>query len=259
MQRTIGCSSKTVNTDRKQLLGLNLIQYDSRGKLHITPKGKDIFQTFLVSRSRSDKNQIGMIRIKGKNDKAIDSKARKEQKRREYAYILLSIVAALGNHSYERTNSPAAGDIGSFDIKTGRPISMTGTNHIPGVGLSDFAKNEKEGIQATLDRRKFVIYNEAFAYLDFATEEIQEYIYELMKGDGNPILKEITISDYKFLSYSFDIDRDDPNFITLIRDGARVNRDQAIHREDMSEMAQDENNKIIYYHDFYCDKEDENQ
>ena len=101
----------------------------------------------------------------------------------------------------------------SFDIKTGQLPFMTPTNHMPGVGISDFTRNEIEGIQSTLDRRRFVIYNEVFAYLDLPREELEQYIHELSSGDGNPILKEITISDYEFLSYSFDIDKMIPTLL----------------------------------------------
>ena len=163
----------------------------------------------------------------------------------------------MGNHNYKHTDSPAPGDIASFDIKTGSPIIMTPTNHRPGVGISDFTRNEKEGIQSTLERRRFVIYNEAFAHLDLPREKLERYIREL-SGDGNSIVKEITIADHEFLSYSFEIDNDDPNFITLIRDGARVNKDQLTHREVINDMGKYGKPKISFYHDTYCSRDNFN-
>ena len=261
IQRTICCSSRTVNRYRKQLLGLNFIEYDSRGKLHITQKGKDLchnesLQNHLAT--RSNRRQESFTKIHSKKNNIGNRNVTDKQTHQECAHILLSVVAALGNHNFEPTDCPAPGDSASFDIRTGQLTFMTPTNHIPGVGLSDFTKNEIEGIQATLDRRRFVIYNEVFAYLDLPREELEQYIYELSSGDGNPILKEIIISDYEFLSYSFDIDGDDPNFITIVRDGARVNEDQLTHREVINEMGKYVKHKISFYHDICCSRDDFN-
>ena len=71
---------------------------------------------------------------------------------------------------------------------------------MPGVGISDFIEELEEGTQSTLDRRRFVIYNEVFAYLDIKPEVIQQYIDQLLTGNGNPILREINIDDDEFLS-----------------------------------------------------------
>ena len=259
LQRKIGCSSKTVDRYRKRLLESNLIEYDTRGKFHITQNGRKAYQTeslqiHLVSRSNRN---VAPTKNQSKKNLSNDRKQSVEQKRRECAYILLSFVATLGNHSYKHTRSPAPGDIASFNIKTGSPVVMTPTNHRPGVGISDFTRNEKEGIQSTLERRRFVIYNEAFAYLDLPREKLEQYLREL-SGDGSSIFKEITMSDHEFLSYSFDIDNDDPNFITLVRDGARVNEDQLTHREVINEMSMYGKHKISFYHDTYCSKDNFN-
>jgi hypothetical protein len=261
IQRAIRCSTRTIARNRKRLLNSNWIEYDSRRKFHITQKGKEAchnetLRTLLAIQSNSFLEST--TRAPSKKNNLIHPKESGELGSRECTYILLSVVATLGNHNYKPTGNPEPGDIGSIDIKTGRPISMTPTNHKLGVGLSDFTKNEKEGIQSTLDRRRFVIYNEAFAYLHLPREELEQYIYELLSGDGNPILKEITISDYDFLSYHFDIDRDDPNFTTLIRDGARINEDQLTHREVINGTGKYGKYKISFYHDTYCSRDNFN-
>lgn len=60
--------------------------------------------------------------------------------------------AASGDYRYQPSLKSEYGSPSMIDIKTGKELNYA-AYHIPGVGLSDFIKKEKEGIQSTLDRR----------------------------------------------------------------------------------------------------------
>lgn len=258
IQRIISCSSKTVDRYRRRLLRTHWIEYDSKDKFHLTQKGKNLcqdksLQSILVT--RSNKYPVSTPKFHNRKNKLIDREGREEIERRESAYILLSIVAALGNHNYKQIDGPTVGDMPSSDTKLVNFIQMTPTNHKPGVGLSDFTKNEIEGVMSTLDKRRFVAYNEAFAYLDLTAEELHQYISELKDNDGNPILREIAIADYEFLSYVYDIENCDPDLILFVRDSANSNKNQVTYRVDINNNKSGVTN-FSFYHDIYCNKDD---
>ena len=134
------------------------------------------------------------------------------------------------------------------DIRTGKDINFTGDKSTPGVSVSDFRKKETEGVQSTLDKRILIAYNERFAYFDFKESEMHQYTNELSDNHNSPILKEIRISDHKFLSYVYDIDN--PNLITLNLEGHTMETE-----EDKSKLRlvvnQEKEDNLQFYHDIF--------
>lgn len=204
-------------------------------KLKLLEKDKDNQQYIHLTEAakiKLGKNRNTIIpednrKKKNNNIKTITTFQNKEKKEaRDNAYVILAFVASLGNIRYEKKN-----------------MIYTDGKSMPGVGVSDFKKKkERQGIQSTLDRRIFVGYNERFAYLNFTKGEIQQYISELKNNHNEPILKEITISDHKFLSYVYDIDN--PHLIILNREGSVIGEDKL-----RLVINQEEEDRLQFYHD----------
>jgi hypothetical protein len=135
------------------------------------------------------------------------------------------------------------------DIKTGRELNFF-PYHTPGVGLSDFVRKEKEGVQSTLDKRIHVGHMELFARVDFTESEIQQYINELINHD-DPILKEIEISDYEFLSYVYDIDN--PHLTILNREGHTIEEEKGKPKLRLTINEDKEDGiSLRFCHDIIC-------
>jgi hypothetical protein len=144
---------------------------------------------------------------KNENNKTIATKGQVKKdesqkilaKRKDKAYAILISKAAFGDDRYRPTLNPRYGDVGTIDIKTSKDVIYSGY-HIPGVGVSDFEKKEKQGHQSTLDRRRHVGYSELFGYIDFTKKEIRQYIDEL-KNYNPTIIEKIAIAQGKERRY----------------------------------------------------------
>lgn len=227
LQRKTGLSNDGITSRLKRLIEFGILEKDTLGYYHITKNTKNKYENGnLVIPSD--------IRSETHKDKKI---------RRDNAYTILVSKAADGDYRYRPTLKSQYGNSSMTDVKTGKDVSYSGY-HIPGVGLSDFKKIKSP---ATLDKRMHVGQTELFSYpkMDFTESEIQQYIYNL-KHRKYPVLKEITIFDHKFLSYVFDIDNDNPNLITLNREG-----EEGKPKLRLVVKQEKEESKLRFYHDIF--------
>jgi hypothetical protein len=232
LQRKTGLSNDGTTSRIKRLVEFGILEKDTPGYYHITKKTKTKYENgtlVIPSDIRSEKHK----------DKKI---------RRDNAYTILVSKAADGDYRYKPTLKPQYGNSSMTDVKTGKDVSYSGY-HIPGVGLSDFKKIKGP---AMLDKRMHVGQSELFAYpkMDFTESEIQQYIYNL-KHRKYPVLKEITIFDHKFLSYVFDIDNDNPNLITLNREGHTMEGEEGKRKLRLVVKQEKEERQLRFYHDIF--------
>jgi hypothetical protein len=112
-----------------------------------------------------------------------------------------------------------------------------------GIGISDFGKRDRDGIQSMLDTRTFVDFNERFSYLNLLDQEVQLYINKLCNHDP-PILKEITVFDYGFL-YFVD-DSTQPDSIRLERESPFIYAQNTIRLSFNINNSDDDKLPIIH-------------
>ena len=121
-----------------------------------------------------------------------------------------------------------------------------------GVGLSDFKKGQGP---ARLDKQILMGFSEVFAYKDFNESKVKNCIEELTdRRTSNPVLKEITVFDHKFLSHVYDSEK--PHLDTLQAEGSdngagfgnnnKFKKRIVVNGEDGS--------KLRFYHDILYDK-----
>jgi hypothetical protein len=230
LQRKTGFSNDFIISCRRRLVEFGILEKDSLGYYHITKKAKTNYE-----------NGILVIPSDIRSEKHKDKKIR-----RDNAYTILVSKAAGGDYRYSPTLKSEYGNISMFDIKARKDVDYSGY-HIPGIGLSDFFRKIKG--PAMLDRRIHVGQMELFAYIDFTESEIYQYIYNL-KHRKYPVLKEITMSDHKFLSYVYDIEFDNPDFIKLNREGDIMEEEKNKAKLRLV-INQEEDDKLQFYHDIY--------
>ena len=205
LQRLTRFANGTIIRWSKLLQASNIIFRDSRGKIYLNENISNNFEKDLLL------SRYGSVR-QGHNKKSTYGRRKIDalKQRRDAAYYMISTVAAIGNSSWRRTNDHKYGLVSMIDLQTGADINFI-SKPLPGIGISDFHKNEKEGVPSMLDTRTFVDYNERFSYLNLSDQEVQRCIRDLYENDP-PILKEVEIVDHKFLCFV-----DDPNQKDSIR------------------------------------------
>ena len=208
VQRLTGFANNTLMRWSKLLQGFNLILKDSRGKIYLNENSSNRIEKHLVD------PKYGNVEMHNKSSTDRKKKIDTFKQRRNNGYCLIATVAALGNSSWSRTSDHKYGLVSMTDIQTGSDISFI-SSPLPGIGISDFRKHDKELVQSMLDTRTFVDFNERFSHLNLSDREAQSYMNELCNHDP-PILKEITVFDYGFLY--FVVDSTQPDSIRLERE-----------------------------------------
>ena len=185
LQRLTSFGNGTIIKWRKLLQESNLVLKDSRGKIYLNENTNNNFEKDLVIRKYGNTSQSNVLR--GKRSIRKKNKRDSFKQRRDNAYCLIATVAAMGNSSWKRTTAHGYGLVSMTDLQTGMDISFI-SSPLPGIGISDFYKYDKKGIQSMFDTRTFVDYNERYSYLNPSDEEAQQYIRELYENEP-PVLK----------------------------------------------------------------------
>lgn len=205
VKRLTGFANNTIVRWISHFQVCNIIYKDSRSKIYIRENIGSEFENDFITPKQSEGNKKRILHSKRSIRKRIPTDNLKQRKNN--AYSLISTVAAIGNSSWNRTTDHGYGFVSMTDMKTGCDINFVSTP-LMGMGISDFRKRDKVGIQSMLDTRTFLDYNERFSYLNLSDQEAQLYINDLRDHDP-PILKEIRIFDYKFLCFVSDPDQSD--------------------------------------------------
>jgi hypothetical protein len=188
----------------------NFTYKDSRNKIYVRENMESEVERDLKILKQSKRSKRRILPGNRSTGKRVKDNSKQ---RRDYAFCLISTVAAIGNASWNRTTDHGYGFISMIDMKTSSDINFV-SRPLIGIGISDFGKKDKEGITSMLDTRTFVDFNERFSYLNLSDQEVKLYINKLCNHDP-PILKEITVLDYEFLCFVYDSNR--PDFIILER------------------------------------------
>jgi hypothetical protein len=194
----------------------NITYKDSRSKIYVRENIGSEFEKDLITPKQSERSKRRILHSKRSIHKRMPTDNLKQRKNNVYS--LISTVAAIGNSSWNRTTDHGYGFVSMTDMKAGSDINFVSTP-LMGIGISDFRKKDKAGIQSMLDTRTFLDYNERFSYLNLSDQEAQLYINELCDHDP-PILKEIRVFDYKFLCFVDDPDQ--PDSIRLEREDLNI-------------------------------------
>jgi hypothetical protein len=214
-------NTRTFDKWKRRLIELSILEKDEVGCYHLTKRALIQYEKNVLS--------IPPDMRKKKNRKITERKSRIDE-RRTNAYLIIITLAANGNYQYIESKNQLI------------PIPRVG------VGISDFVIRGRNGIQSSeVNNRILLKYNERFAYLGLGEQEFTQYINELKNFKNNPILRELNIADYEFLSYTYEFDK--PDRTTLELDGAfQVDTRKRIQINN--DKAED---KLLFMHDIYYD------
>jgi hypothetical protein len=214
-------NTRTFDKWKRRLIELSILEKDEDGYYHLTQRSLVQYENNALC--------IPPDKRKKKNRRIAVRKSSLEE-RRTNAYMILITLAANGNYQYKESKNQLV------------PIPRVG------VGISDFVTKERSLIQTSeLDERILLGYNERFAYLNLGEQEFTQYINELKNHNNNPILRELTIDDYEFLSYVYVFDK--PDLLTLELDGA-FQTDNTKRIQINNDETED---KLLLIHDIYYD------
>jgi hypothetical protein len=212
---------RTFDKWKRRLIDLSILEKDEDGYYHLTQRSLVQYENNALC--------IPPDKRKKKNRRIAVRKSRIEE-RRTNAYMILITLAANGNYQYKESKNQLV------------PIPRVG------VGMSDFVIKGRSLLQTSeLGERILLGYNERFAYLNLGEQEFMQYINELKNHKNNPILRELTIDDYEFLSYVYVFDK--PVLLTLELDGAFQT-----HNTKRIQINNDETeDRLLLMHDIYYD------
>ena len=162
------------------------------------------------------------------------------------ACLLISIIATVGYDRYElmpgkrleRRLKYIDFIVNKFSWTTVIPYSR------PGIGLDDFTK--RLGILGKLDETKNMGINRLFGHISLTRSQLLEFIDDMKEGKC-PVLKLISIEDYEFSSFVYDIDN--PHLKILIRNGGITEKSEFKYRY----LVNEKDSKLHFYHDIYYD------
>lgn len=223
-------NTRTFDKWKRRLIDLSILKKDEDGCYHLSRQSLIQYENNSLS--------IPPDKRKKKNREIVERKNRIDE-RRMNAYLMIVTLAAMGNYHYKESKDRQPGLISMYFPLSRKEIDVVPIPRI-GVGISDFTASSE------LDNRILLGYNERFAYLNLGEQEFRQYISELMNSD-KPILRDLKIHDYKFLSYEYESDKPDSTTLKLYSASQFDRRKRILFNDNESD------NKSLFMHDIYYD------
>jgi hypothetical protein len=236
LQRKTGLRSKTFDPWIERLRECNALSLPPKNKI----RGKKVPISLTAKAMRYYKADNIPVYLKKRLGNRIQRKklSYNRQKRIDTC-LLISIIATIGYVRYELMPGKRLGQRLEYIDFIKSKISWTSVIPYsrPGIGLEDLIK--RRGILGKLDETKNIGINRLFSYIDLTKSQLLEYINDMKEGTY-PILKVISIDDYAFHSFVYDIDN---------QNGGIAEKDEFKYRYIVNEKG----SKLQFYHDIYYD------